>query len=568
MYLMCVIVAQYCFRQKHLPQFPSLENIEKEVRSLPSLQDKEIQQHFVRIYKAAKSLMEDKAKSNTLSDLALFHPTLINLWDVGVNRAIYHFLAGEASQCKNMVMVLSLDLERDAFNLDTPPDLSGRKRYSQRTDDKFVMKMLPRLRYLLLFAGFKRWFNRSSVNSKAPEVIIVGLHTKEFASLDDGKKLQNAVGLVQRAVLAEADKMKISDALVPKVPTFCTNAENHSEELRKLKATIEELVESNGSGNVEFEAKHMFLRSFMYGEEKPMFIKRKDVYALGKKCGIYFQDEIDEFLELYRDSGSLMFYPKAMNRYLHDNVALDIVKPLCLLDRLYYLLIYTGTKAVGSLMKEDVEHYPYGMVSGKLASKLFKGEDVALFLAQLENVGVCVDISLPGQQMYFFPSIRTSVDASQPSKYSLFIRYDCEFLHNSCLALFVKFFKEFFKVPSEARLSHTKEYNTVLFKIYEPPSSDVFVICHDKDHMVEVRIPDLEEQSKLGLCSKLVNLSHSVFQHLAEHLQFLTFNLCIQCPENESHFVPFYLRYHTRDIYCKHCEMLVSCADNRICWLS
>ena len=572
--MLSTIVAQYCFRRKRHPKFPSLDTLDKEVKSIPALQDKEIQQHFIRVYKAIKGLIEDKAKVEGLSELALFHPRFVNIWDLGVNRAHYHFLASGASQCERLVIVLFVDLEKDVSRLDTPPDIAGKKPYTQRGDDKLVMKILSRLHYLLLLAGFKRWFNRSSLNPKAPEAIIVGLHTKEFATISGGKKLAETVDHLQRAVLVEADKMGISNVLVPKVPTFCSNANNQSDELNKLKATIEELVHSQDHAVTVFDAKCMFLRSLMYGDDKPMLIRRKDVARLASKCGIYFEDELDDFLRNCRDTGSLLFYPKAMNRFLYDNIALDVLKPLRLLDRLYYLLTYSAdaTKGIGTLATEDIEQYRYGIISKKLASRVFKDEDVDSFLLYLSKSQVCVDISLSGhQEKYFFPSIRTSVDMSAPNKYSLFIKYDNEFLHSACLTLFVKFLNEFFLVPSEALLSHTKDYNTVLFKIYETPSTkptDVLVISHIKRSLVEVRITDLEEKVNLELCSKLVHLSHKVFQHLGEHLQYLKFSLCVRCPVDDSHFAQFYLRYHQSEIYCQDCKKSVLIADSRICWLS
>ena len=571
-YLFAAIVTQHCLRNKCRPCFPPLDNLEKEVKSIPFLQDKEVQQHFIRVYKAIKVLIEDKAKINGLSELALFQPSFINIWDVGVNRALYDFLACGATQCERLVMVLFIDLERDVPQLDVPPDMAGKKSYMQRGDDKLVMKIHSRLRYLLVLAGIKRLYSSGSPTINAPEAIIIGLHTKEYASLNGGKKLQETVDLLQRAILVEADKMKIGNVIVPKIPTFCTNANNESNELNKLKLIIEELVRSQADYNTVFEANNMFLRSLLYGEDKPMMVSRRTISKLASKCGIHLQDQLNDFLTNCRDTGSLLFYPKSTDHFLYENITLDVVKPLKLLDRLYYLPTYSETRAINPIGTEDMEQYSYGIVSKKLLSKLFVEEDIDLFLRYLLSSYLCANISLSGQEeKYFFPSLRSASDMSKPQSHSLFIKHSSGFLNSACLTLYVNFLKEFFQVPSEALISHTKQYNTVLFKIYKTPSSkptDVLVISHLKRSLVEIRISDLENSIDLDLCSRFVQLSHLVFEHLSNHLQFLTFELCVNCPENKCHFAPFFLRYHQNEVYCKDCEKSVPVTDNRLCWLS
>ena len=576
MYLFASIVTQHCLRNKCRPTFPSSANLEKEVKSIPFLQDRVIQQHFIRVYEAIKVLIEEKAKSSSLTELALFQPSFINIWDIGVNRALYEFLASGAAQCERLVMVLFIDLERDVPQLDTPPDMIGKKSYVDRGDDKLVMKIHSRLRYLLVLAGIKRLFSSDSSSINAPEAIIIGLHTKEYASLNGGETLQQKVQLLQRAVLVEADKMKISSVIDPKIPTFCTNAINESDELNKLKLIIEELVDSQPEYDTFFKADNMFLRSLLYGEDKPMSVSRSTISRLASKCGIYLEDQLDDFLTNCRNTGSLMFYPRSTNNFLYENITLDVVKPLKLLDRLYYMptLVESGV-IIPPIGIEDTEQYSYGIVSKKVLSKLFYDvEDIDEFLQYLLNLHLCSRISLSSQEeKYFFPSVRIAADMSCPQSHSFFIKHTSDFLHSACLTLYVNFLPNFFLVPSEAVISHTEHYNTVLFKVYKTPSSlptDVLVISHLKQSLVEIRIADLENNINMELCSRFVRLSHMVFQHVSNHLQFLKFELCINCPKDKDHFAKFFLRYHHHgnEVYCKDCTTSIPITDNRLCWLS
>lgn len=571
-YVLAVIVAQYCFRMKCKPKFPVLESLEREVKSMPFLQDKEIQHHFIRLYRAIKDLIEEKIKLDELSELALFQPTFINIWDIGVNRVLYDNLSSVCSQSKRLVMVICLDLERDVAQLNTPPDMMCKESYSQRGDSKLVMRVQSRLHYILLLAGVKRWFGRQLPNPEAPEAIFLGFHTQEFASLNGGKKLQETIDLLQRSILAEAEKMNITNVINPKILSFCTDATCAADELNMLKMSIETLVHAQPDSSTVFQARGMFLRSLLYGDDKPMLVTRSAISSLAKKCGIYFDKELENFLANCRDTGSLLFYPRSANHFLYDHITLDLVKPLALLDRLYYLRIYIASKAIEPMTEEQLEQYRYGIISKHLAMKVFKNNStIDLFMHYLSNSQVCTNISATGhEEKYFFPSIRTLADESSADDNSLFVRYSSHLWHSSCLILYIKLLENFFQVPSEALVSYTEHYNTVLFKIYlnSSQATDVLVIYNLKKPFIEVRINDLQKSLHLDLCSRFVQLSHKVFQYLSDYLQNQKFELCIKCPENNDHLACFFLTYHQNVVYCKECGKSVKITDNRLSWLS
>ena len=521
------------------------------------------------MYKGVKSLIEEKTKRSELSELALFQPEFVNVWDVGVNRSLYQFLGCTASHCDRLVMVVFIDLERDVPRLNDPPDMPS-KGYFTRGDDKLVMRIHSRLRYLLLMAGLKRWFNPDRSSPVAPEALIVGTYTKEFGSLSGGKKLKEAVEFLQRSVLVEADKMGISGVIDPNVLPFCSDANIYDDELNKLKVAIQELVSSQENYNTSLEANGMFLRSILYGQEKGLFASYNSVSKLALNCGIFFENDLDQFLLNLRNTGSLVIFPRSVNGFLHENIITDVVKPLKLLDKLHYLKVYRDLEKIGPIEKKDVELYQFGFISRKLASQLLQDESTETFLQYLSNCEICVSVAFSGDpDIYFFPSIRLKADKSPPHRESLFIKYESTFLHSACFTLFVKYLKKYFEVPSEARLAHTEEYNTLLFKYYETPSSsatDVQIILHEKKHVIEVRIDELKKDVKLDLCSKFARLSSTVFEHVHKNLQPLKYQLSIMCPEEESHFVPFFLAYHGTP-YCKQCNQSVNIKDNRSCWL-
>ena len=84
--------------------------------------------------------------------------SLINVMDVGVNKALYEFLQIMVSSCCRHIRLAFFSLDRDAPpNLDKIPDLSH-DRYKDRRDDAIMLKQKPRVDYLLHFAtlGYRK----------------------------------------------------------------------------------------------------------------------------------------------------------------------------------------------------------------------------------------------------------------------------------------------------------------------------------------------------------------------------------------------------------------------------
>ena len=575
-HFLSTIVTQYCFRHKGQPTFPSTESIEKEVKAIPSLEDPQLQKHFIKVFKGIKAVVDERVKNNTLSELALFKPVFVNVWDCGVNRALYQFLPGIASRCKRLVMIIVIDLERDVPHLNEPPELKGMSPYKERGDDELVMQLHSRLRYLLFCAGVKHWYNRDQAFTKAPEAVIIGTHTKKFAESNGGQDLKEAVGLLQRSVIAEADKMGIANIIDPNIVTFCRNSDDNDGELNKVKATIECLISSQINFDTSFKARYMFLRSIFYPESSKSSIVPYDLISnIAFKCGVYSQNELDNFLLELRNVGSIMFYPEMRAPFLRENIVTDVIEPLKRLDTLFYFEHYNKESTLDK--SGDLDLYRRGLVSKQLATTVFTDGPPEVFLEYLITCEDCAEVDLPGLgEFYFFPAIRTGFDRSFPNCTSMFIWYGCNsFVQIDSLILFVKYFSKVFKVPTEAQLEFTYEYNTLSFKYQESPSSDgvEVKVIFQKDKF-EVRIPSLQSTNStlnMSLCSRVIQLSTMVFSHISSYVQNLDFKPCIMCPESDSndepHFIQFFVTYRLKDVFCKVCNKNIIVKDNRSCWL-
>ena len=111
-----------------------------------------VDEHFSWLMgKADKYLKEVIFEDTKKETLLLNGLTLVNVMDVGVNKALYDFLPIMLSLCRNHLRVVAFSLDRDGPKLHEVPDLSY-DRYTEREDHQVIMKESSRLTHLLHFA--------------------------------------------------------------------------------------------------------------------------------------------------------------------------------------------------------------------------------------------------------------------------------------------------------------------------------------------------------------------------------------------------------------------------------
>ena len=568
------VVARHCFQQKATPVFTTNQL----PAQLPGVADLDIKEHFGKVYKGVRALIEKESKQNNLVELALSTPTFINLWDAGVNRALYHLLPGVASRCKRLVIVDVIDLERDVPNLYQPPDVLPDEAV-KRGDAKIVMKLKHRLAYFLMFAGLKRWFNHDPNTAMSPEVAIIGTHTKSFASKDGGKHLDKAKQTLRLAIIHEATKMGIADSIDPHVITYCTSKKDNTDDLKKVKDAIEHLMHGQADFKTDVSAKYIFLRSLYYNSSQ-LVINREEVARKAYQCNLLEDGEIKDCLMKFRDAGSILYYPEMLPHPIKNQIIFNIVNIVQVLDKLFYLEYHDskGTVSLAGQSPQDMDLYKHGLLAKSLAERIFGKRCAHVFMDYMVSHGVSALVTLSSQQLYFMPTVRSSFDASPPHKPSLYIKYNIAFLLYDSLSLFPKFLHNIFD-EAEAQFVKTTESNTFSFNYYSSissPPSEVKITYH-KD-VVEVYVASLQTTYNSYLSSSIIALCTKVFDHLSTHQQSLHYQFCIMCPNTydsvEHHYVPFFIAYPSmhKELYCNECNKNISTAESNIssatCWLN
>ena len=101
--------------------------------------------------------------------------TLLNFWDVGVNRAVFEMLSKVAGKFQNLLLLNVLSLEKDCDDLYKPPylgDTYPEGRCSLRGDDKRLMALLTSLHYFVRCVFL--------TNCEPQSTIVVGTHADKF----------------------------------------------------------------------------------------------------------------------------------------------------------------------------------------------------------------------------------------------------------------------------------------------------------------------------------------------------------------------------------------------------
>ncbi|XP_019852017.1 PREDICTED: uncharacterized protein LOC109581948 [Amphimedon queenslandica] len=164
-----------------------------------SFVDKHVQWLMEEVSNHLGKIKEERMKLSLIQDGI----SLINVMDVGVNKAIYDFLSIMLLSCKRHFRVAFFSLDRDAPHLNEVPDLSH-SRYDKCNDSKIVMRERSRLSYLLHFGtlGYKK---------DDPDAIdacnTVMVATKEESTGSDAVTApeENSVKEAKQAILKEAE---------------------------------------------------------------------------------------------------------------------------------------------------------------------------------------------------------------------------------------------------------------------------------------------------------------------------------------------------------------------------
>ena len=542
--------------QELLPELEEWKDDSLPEKCFPS---QHIRTRFKDMYiKMRQALMKFSESESDTRFHVLADPTyvLLNVWDIGVSRALHEAFPLLARLTYPLVLVNVLNLSRDfGENLRKAPDLKDIHR------EQSVMVGRSRAHYYTRIAGLCKSEGRC---------ILIATHK-------DKVKPQDRVGRVRE--LEAAIRAKAGDVgVVSLYPEMLAIDVNNKEDCARVKQCLEDLVNSDQKFNKDLQLNWIFLRTALIGyeSESDFRMSREEFDQLAQQCGLKTKKEIDECLEFFTGVGSLLYH----SLYFRENV---IYNPYIFFQKLNILYNHSA----GQKSTHAKESLKYGILCKTVATELWdtKSGDKDFFWHLLQDSGVAAstcDLNLKcpyhecnDRDCLFISSVckeRMYRDSSSNMKLdSIFITFNAQYVPADIQALFVKYVPLYF---TGVQLKITDYYNFTEFELPENRGSFKVVIHGD---VVEI-ITDKTIQENVEMLSVLKTVCVKILDTVLKYFPGFEYQLGFLCPESKIekrcppnnskisylYFIPSQYETH---LFCRMCEEFHKLTDGQTKWM-
>ena len=568
-------------RTQKIPTF-----VEGKSHSAALFDDPKVEEYFRETYSHLEDYVTKLEEENSLEKLITTRLTLFNLSIVSVNKTAFEIVSILANRCKNVVLLNVLNLERETpEQFSKPPDLLDEalygKRYKLRKDDENLLKLHTALHYYM----------QNAVVAKGGELdqhtVLVATH-KDKLSLGELKERKK---YIEQTTMAYAEEVGIADSICQGME--CVNAKDPSDCNQLLKRIVQ-LIHRNKQFEFKIPISHIFFRCYLNSLKK-LFMSRKQIVKEASKCGITDDNEIEAFLVVFNNCGSIVYSADGDSPFLKEYVILDPFRFVKALDKLYYIHAILDDKPE---LFDFVEKTRYGFVAGQLASELWPGEgegamtEAQFFIHVLEDLNVIArmhpnqvksikEIShtcAEGQNCYFMPTLRPHFDTAVPNfnSNSLVIVYN--------VAMIPFHLQSNIMIHVQSQLGGTvtfdakQFYNTVCFKWSDPQQGcNADIAVKFQTEQIEVSVQFLGKQPRMPtltyLFSTLKTICIQMLQQVSSQIKGFEYKLAMVCPHSgdsrtppsKCHFITFHpLAIKQKSFFCEKCQMLIN--SDQLLW--
>lgn len=374
---------------------------------------------------------------------------LVNVWDIGFNRAILHFLTLLGGYLHHNFPILFLKYPDDVENLTEHVDISRNKMLKGLEP---ILYQYSRAKFLLSFSHLAR-SSKIERNAVCKIAAIIDSHEKP-----PKEKLEEISKHIGNEISQEAKKLNVMD-LLRSEPTIVDLEDQDGH--KDLKKEVDSLITSETQDKVPLS--WFFFRSAFF-KTGQLYIKTRKLEKYARKCGIT-AERFKEFLSKFTGFGSIIHIP-GISR-LRDYVILNPPDFFHKLNELFY------PRFNGDLQ--------CGIASKSTLRRLF-GEDLQFFYDVLTSCSFAVEIDstrivygdnqrrLPiAEKCLYIPGMRTCIanlGESKPLADSLLLVYEKALLPTHTTENVVRFLVE--NEPN-FRLLTCKCYTITRFVYYSRP---------------------------------------------------------------------------------------------------
>ena len=484
--------------------------------------------------------------------------SIINAFDVSVNKALYDFLPIVASLCPKLARLTFFSLDRDVDNMSSSPDLKTSEKYVNDVQISQVLQWNSRLRYLLHHAAA----GYSCNSDRDQTTIMIGV----TESLDDGAA-QQKLDKARHIIMEEAEKLGIEKVFSEWLYINSTSKESLSKGRKKL--------EKNLLHNPHFRAslplKWIFLRSLLasikINGNIPITMEKQKIMKLAKELEMN-DEEVDQFLKTFTSFASILYSNKFCG-----TVILDIQRFTELLHKLYNPIDHNSLGA--SIAAK------YGIITESYAKILLNSNARATLkiltscslLAELKYSQAFVpDVVIDeNESLYFLPSSRVSPIVNGDQNDSLIIFITSKQVPVNSQASIAKYMLQ---ELANITLVATEAFNVTKFKLHcENSNSDIEVDIVYLGKTTELRICNSDvNRSVMELCSKFLSACCNALVKV-DYERGLRFNIALPCCAQKDYFHFFTKKRKETKFYdydakfCEQCKTQNHENSKRHCWV-
>ena len=471
--------------------------------------DEDLNRHFYQMF---ESLTKDQHSPLSDTQWEKSIPSgiaLINVWDIGLNKSVFHFLPALWGHLDNSYLWLFLDLGRDRKELYNTPNLPKSMLYKAKD---LIMPYRSTMEYLLHPAMLAK---SSSGADRRDVCSVFGVYSDIFEKNQLDGLTEDIEDASIQADLATVINTKEVIPVNPKDPN-CWEV---------LKRKADETIGAQLDSTVKVPLASIFLRSFYYGVDT-IYIKKIELEAKAKLLNIK-DDEFERFCKVFTSFGSII--DVSLIDKGSDYIILRPIDFIRGLDNIFYpntndpkvakCGIVTTSTAM-EIFNADHKFYMDVLVSADLAVSLNENQ-----ITTKSSEFPLVDENAH-EEYYYLPNVRTSPPDSECHPSSLHLLYSTNSPLRQLQISFTKALLEI-KPNSKLVLTETSPINITTFRVI---SSHTRVVV-DFEMMyfgeaVEFRVPPTADED---ICAAIIQSCH---QMMKNEWGCDKYNFAVMCSKN------------------------------------
>ena len=497
-----------------------------------------LNRHFKVVLENVQKVAVQLESKGSLDVLKTSSLSIFNFANFKVGRVAHEISSALAIRSRNRVILNLVNLAR--YSPENVSLSDGEKSVGESSIQQGGMRPESAL-YKYMNAGYVSSKNHQE---QQPRVILIGTHKDK---INQGK-LKELKKSIEQITQGYAESAGVADAICPGME--CINTKDEKD-YQRLQTRILELINRKHNFQCEIPISYLFLLSYLQSLQQ-MFISRKRLTEIAHSCDVIDEDEIEEFLEIFNNCGSIINYSNDEIPTLRDYIILNPYEFIKALDKLDSIKTMSFSDKLE--LFEQVDGTRLGFISEEMAAYLWPGEGegrmtrahfiltvLKEFMAILPSTSLQLETDIgklraAGGRFYFMPMLRAEYDKAeiQGDSNSLIIT------HNNAVLPFHLQTDMLLQIQNQFNSMITFDpkpyHNSICFKLRGSPQdqSEVNIVVHFHTELVKVSVQFPNQPPRMATVTRIYSHLKSAcvqtFQLLSAQVKELKYDFTLVCP--------------------------------------